>query len=178
MYFLIEATVALFVSFLINLFVVAVFGQAFYQQTNQAAVRDTSSHRSTPHARVPRRLCGGTPGNAVKPFDSPPYTLGTGRGGSLRLWPLAGTSFLTPLGRHSFPQAGSLRRSEPHQGPQGTEVRERCRLGDPAFQLHQEGWAVFAQQTAGRACWEEGLPEHDCGVATGTQSFSSLSLLS
>ncbi|KAG8520911.1 Natural resistance-associated macrophage protein 1, partial [Galemys pyrenaicus] len=36
MYFLIEAAIALFVSFLINLFVVAVFGQAFYQQTNQA----------------------------------------------------------------------------------------------------------------------------------------------
>uniref|UniRef100_A0A8C4M2V4 Natural resistance-associated macrophage protein 1 n=1 Tax=Equus asinus asinus TaxID=83772 RepID=A0A8C4M2V4_EQUAS len=36
MYFLIEATIALSVSFLINLFVVAVFGQAFYQQTNQA----------------------------------------------------------------------------------------------------------------------------------------------
>ncbi|XP_037379924.1 natural resistance-associated macrophage protein 1 [Talpa occidentalis] len=37
MYFLIEATIALFVSFLINLFVVAVFGQAFYQKTNEAA---------------------------------------------------------------------------------------------------------------------------------------------
>ncbi|XP_049624023.1 natural resistance-associated macrophage protein 1 [Suncus etruscus] len=37
MYFLIEATIALFVSFFINLFVMAVFGQAFYQQTNQAA---------------------------------------------------------------------------------------------------------------------------------------------
>lgn len=37
MYFLIEATIALSVSFFINLFVVAVFGQAFYQQTNQDA---------------------------------------------------------------------------------------------------------------------------------------------
>lgn len=37
MYFLIEATIALSVSFLINLFVMAVFGQAFYKQTNQAA---------------------------------------------------------------------------------------------------------------------------------------------
>ncbi|XP_068931253.1 natural resistance-associated macrophage protein 1 [Petaurus breviceps papuanus] len=35
MYFLIEASIALFVSFLINLFVMAVFGQAFYQHTNQ-----------------------------------------------------------------------------------------------------------------------------------------------
>ncbi|XP_042535181.1 natural resistance-associated macrophage protein 1 [Dipodomys spectabilis] len=35
MYFLIEATIALSVSFIINLFVMAVFGQAFYQQTNQ-----------------------------------------------------------------------------------------------------------------------------------------------
>ncbi|KAM9033706.1 natural resistance-associated macrophage protein 1 isoform 2-T2 [Sarcophilus harrisii] len=35
MYFLIEASIALFISFLINLFVMAVFGQVFYQQTNQ-----------------------------------------------------------------------------------------------------------------------------------------------
>ncbi|XP_021099903.1 natural resistance-associated macrophage protein 1 isoform X5 [Heterocephalus glaber] len=35
MYFLIEATIALSVSFVINLFVMAVFGQAFYQQSNQ-----------------------------------------------------------------------------------------------------------------------------------------------
>ncbi|XP_008568964.1 PREDICTED: natural resistance-associated macrophage protein 1 [Galeopterus variegatus] len=38
MYFLIEATIALSVSFIINLFVMAVFGQAFYQQTNQDAL--------------------------------------------------------------------------------------------------------------------------------------------
>ncbi|CAO2624970.1 Natural resistance-associated macrophage protein 1 [Lemmus lemmus] len=38
MYFLIEATIALSVSFIINLFVIAVFGQAFYQQTNEEAV--------------------------------------------------------------------------------------------------------------------------------------------
>ncbi|XP_074047475.1 natural resistance-associated macrophage protein 1 [Macrotis lagotis] len=35
MYFLIEASIALLVSFIINLFVMAVFGQAFYQHTNQ-----------------------------------------------------------------------------------------------------------------------------------------------
>ncbi|XP_061465267.1 natural resistance-associated macrophage protein 1 isoform X2 [Rhineura floridana] len=35
MYFLVESTIALFVSFLINLFVMAVFGQAFYHQTNK-----------------------------------------------------------------------------------------------------------------------------------------------
>ncbi|XP_047400760.1 natural resistance-associated macrophage protein 1 isoform X2 [Sciurus carolinensis] len=35
LYFLVEATIALSVSFIINLFVMAVFGQAFYQQTNQ-----------------------------------------------------------------------------------------------------------------------------------------------
>nr|XP_008537954.1 PREDICTED: natural resistance-associated macrophage protein 1 [Equus przewalskii] len=46
MYFLIEATIALSVSFLINLFVVAVFGQAFYQQTNQAVFNIcASSHQ-------------------------------------------------------------------------------------------------------------------------------------
>lgn len=50
MYFLIEATIALSVSFFINLFVVAVFGQAFYQQTNQAAVRHTSLTCSKSHA--------------------------------------------------------------------------------------------------------------------------------
>lgn len=38
MYFLVEATIALSVSFIINLFVMAVFGQAFYQQTNEEAV--------------------------------------------------------------------------------------------------------------------------------------------
>ncbi|ETE71331.1 Natural resistance-associated macrophage protein 1, partial [Ophiophagus hannah] len=37
MYFLIESTIALFVSFLINLFVMSVFGQAFFQRTNQEA---------------------------------------------------------------------------------------------------------------------------------------------
>ncbi|KAJ7345958.1 hypothetical protein JRQ81_001908 [Phrynocephalus forsythii] len=37
MYFLVESTIALFVSFLINLFVMAVFGQAFYHKTNQDA---------------------------------------------------------------------------------------------------------------------------------------------
>uniref|UniRef100_A0A670YD07 Natural resistance-associated macrophage protein 1 n=1 Tax=Pseudonaja textilis TaxID=8673 RepID=A0A670YD07_PSETE len=35
MYFLIESTIALFVSFLINLFVMSVFGQAFFQHSNQ-----------------------------------------------------------------------------------------------------------------------------------------------
>lgn len=42
MYFLIEATIALSVSFIINLFVMAVFGQAFYQQTNEEAVSHTA----------------------------------------------------------------------------------------------------------------------------------------
>lgn len=53
MYFLIEATIALSVSFIINLFVMAVFGQAFYQQTNQDAVRQ------------PSLVLYGTPGNAA-----------------------------------------------------------------------------------------------------------------
>lgn len=70
MYFLIEATIALSVSFFINLFVVAVFGQAFYQQTNQAAVRDTSPHsqgRPPPPQALQALL--GTPGNASKPLS-------------------------------------------------------------------------------------------------------------
>lgn len=37
-YFLIEATIALFVSFLINVFVVAVFAEAFYDRTNEEVV--------------------------------------------------------------------------------------------------------------------------------------------
>ncbi|XP_073161052.1 natural resistance-associated macrophage protein 1 isoform X3 [Lepidochelys kempii] len=38
-YFLIESCIALFVSFLINLFVMGVFGQAFYHRTNQDVQR-------------------------------------------------------------------------------------------------------------------------------------------
>lgn len=37
-YFFIEATIALFVSFLINVFVVAVFAEAFYGRTNNDVV--------------------------------------------------------------------------------------------------------------------------------------------
>lgn len=37
-YFFIESTVALFVSFLINVFVVAVFAQAFYNKSNMEVV--------------------------------------------------------------------------------------------------------------------------------------------
>lgn len=56
MYFLIEATIALSVSFFINLFVVAVFGQAFYQQTNQDAVRHTA--RAGPTRTCPAGFAG------------------------------------------------------------------------------------------------------------------------
>lgn len=37
-YFFVESTIALFVSFLINVFVVAVFAEAFYQRTNLEVV--------------------------------------------------------------------------------------------------------------------------------------------
>ena len=40
-YFLIESSMALFVSFLINVFVVAVFAEAFYGRTNAEVVSDT-----------------------------------------------------------------------------------------------------------------------------------------
>lgn len=40
-YFFIESCVALFVSFLINVFVVAVFAEAFYNKTNIEVVRDS-----------------------------------------------------------------------------------------------------------------------------------------
>lgn len=124
MYFLIEATIALSVSFFINLFVVAVFGQAFYQQTNQAAVR----HTPCPHAL---QALLGTPKSAAKPFESLSCTPGTGRGGSLRPWPLAGSPFPTPLGRH----ACRLARGQPHargykaQTSRGGDWREELSLG-------------------------------------------------
>lgn len=41
MYFLTESCLALFISFLINLFVMAVFGEAFYHQRNQDVVSIT-----------------------------------------------------------------------------------------------------------------------------------------
>lgn len=37
-YYFIESTIALFISFLINVFVVAVFAQAFYNKTNMEVV--------------------------------------------------------------------------------------------------------------------------------------------
>ena len=40
-YFFIESSMALFVSFLINVFVVAVFAEAFYGRTNAEVVSDT-----------------------------------------------------------------------------------------------------------------------------------------
>uniref|UniRef100_A0A3Q3GJD0 Solute carrier family 11 member 2 n=1 Tax=Labrus bergylta TaxID=56723 RepID=A0A3Q3GJD0_9LABR len=52
-YFFIESTVALFLSFLINVFVVAVFAEAFYGRTNQevVSVSACSSNRS-PHSHL------------------------------------------------------------------------------------------------------------------------------
>ncbi|XP_021558556.1 natural resistance-associated macrophage protein 1 isoform X1 [Neomonachus schauinslandi] len=52
MYFLIEATIALSVSFFINLFVVAVFGQAFYQQTNEAAFNVCANSSLHDYAKI------------------------------------------------------------------------------------------------------------------------------
>lgn len=62
MYFLTEATIALFVSFIINLFVMAVFGQAFYQQTNEEAVSHTDPTTSSfvcPHTPCRHQPCQG-----------------------------------------------------------------------------------------------------------------------
>ncbi|XP_035566807.1 natural resistance-associated macrophage protein 1 isoform X2 [Canis lupus baileyi] len=52
MYFLIEASIALSVSFFINLFVVAVFGQAFYQQTNEAAFNVCANSSLHDYAKI------------------------------------------------------------------------------------------------------------------------------
>uniref|UniRef100_F7DJ57 Natural resistance-associated macrophage protein 1 n=1 Tax=Xenopus tropicalis TaxID=8364 RepID=F7DJ57_XENTR len=51
MYYMIESSIALFVSFLINLFVMAVFAEAFYNKTNQDAY-DVCQNSSSPHADV------------------------------------------------------------------------------------------------------------------------------
>uniref|UniRef100_A0A8C6HKA3 Natural resistance-associated macrophage protein 1 n=1 Tax=Mus spicilegus TaxID=10103 RepID=A0A8C6HKA3_MUSSI len=52
MYFLIEATIALSVSFIINLFVMAVFGQAFYQQTNEEAFNICANSSLQNYAKI------------------------------------------------------------------------------------------------------------------------------
>ncbi|XP_014351320.1 natural resistance-associated macrophage protein 1 [Latimeria chalumnae] len=49
MYFLIECSIALFVSFLINVFVMAVFAEAFYQKSNQD-VHEVCMNSSSPNA--------------------------------------------------------------------------------------------------------------------------------
>lgn len=51
MYFLVESTIALFVSFLINLFVMAVFGQAFYHKTNKDVVSAATFPPQSSHVR-------------------------------------------------------------------------------------------------------------------------------
>ncbi|XP_037066167.1 natural resistance-associated macrophage protein 1 isoform X2 [Peromyscus leucopus] len=52
MYFLIEATIALSASFIINLFVMAVFGQAFYQQTNEEAFNICANSSLRNYAKI------------------------------------------------------------------------------------------------------------------------------
>lgn len=49
-YYFIESSVALFVSFLINVFVVAVFAQAFYQKTNAEVVGMISYFRNASYS--------------------------------------------------------------------------------------------------------------------------------
>ncbi|XP_070824325.1 natural resistance-associated macrophage protein 2-like isoform X1 [Chaetodon trifascialis] len=50
-YFFIEATIALFVSFLINVFVVAVFAEAFYGRTN-SEVHTVCNQTGSPHSHL------------------------------------------------------------------------------------------------------------------------------
>lgn len=117
MYFLIEATIALSASFLINLFVMAVFGQAFYKQTNQAAVRHT------PYIHAPQVLQG-TPKSAAKPFESLSCTTGTGRGGSLDTGLCLGAPFPPHWGDTAAP-CRLVEGQPPHQGLQGTHIQGR-----------------------------------------------------
>ncbi|XP_038278733.1 natural resistance-associated macrophage protein 1 [Dermochelys coriacea] len=51
-YFLIESCIALFVSFLINLFVMAVFGQAFYHRTNQDVYNVCANSSASQYAPI------------------------------------------------------------------------------------------------------------------------------
>ncbi|XP_077129315.1 natural resistance-associated macrophage protein 1 [Ranitomeya variabilis] len=51
MYFLIESTIALLISFIINLFVMSVFAEAFYKKTNHDAY-EVCLNSSSPHAGV------------------------------------------------------------------------------------------------------------------------------
>ncbi|XP_040008940.1 natural resistance-associated macrophage protein 2-like isoform X2 [Xiphias gladius] len=50
-YFFIESTIALFISFLINVFVVAVFAEAFYKRTN-IEVHNVCSQSGSPHSHL------------------------------------------------------------------------------------------------------------------------------
>ncbi|XP_033943185.1 natural resistance-associated macrophage protein 2-like [Pseudochaenichthys georgianus] len=50
-YYFIESTVALFISFLINVFVVAVFAEAFYERTNEE-VYNICNQTGTPHSHL------------------------------------------------------------------------------------------------------------------------------
>ncbi|XP_040917135.1 natural resistance-associated macrophage protein 2-like isoform X3 [Toxotes jaculatrix] len=50
-YFFIESTIALFVSFLINVFVVAVFAEAFYKRTN-TEVHSVCNQSGSPHSHL------------------------------------------------------------------------------------------------------------------------------
>lgn len=45
-YYLIESTIALFVSFLINVFIVAVFAEAFYGRTNMEVVGISAANKN------------------------------------------------------------------------------------------------------------------------------------
>uniref|UniRef100_A0A8C9QG04 Natural resistance-associated macrophage protein 1 n=1 Tax=Spermophilus dauricus TaxID=99837 RepID=A0A8C9QG04_SPEDA len=65
MYFLMEASIALSVSLVINLFVMAVFGQAFFQKTNQDAVS-----RLALSAHLTHWPSWGTPGTAARPSST------------------------------------------------------------------------------------------------------------
>lgn len=55
-YFFIESTIALFISFLINVFVVAVFAQAFYNKTNIQVV-SLLFDKNVALLRITEQLC-------------------------------------------------------------------------------------------------------------------------
>lgn len=81
MYFLTESCLALFVSFLINLFVMAVFGEAFYHQRNEDVVSVTPRPRGGDgcawlRRRAERASLGGWASSSPGMWGSPPCPWG------------------------------------------------------------------------------------------------------
>lgn len=93
-YFFIESCIALFVSFIINIFVVTVFAEAFFEKTNADVVGwgwDFAGDWLTPNRGAVRAVMGGPceQGGSSEPYQCPwvkqsPYILCVKWGGKNR----------------------------------------------------------------------------------------------